>query len=258
MVVVHIPNIKAKLMENDLYILTRSTNRKVVGNASPSVDAIYEENISYTTQSDYIRKKIPSSGLILPKLKLGKRGKLTDLLSANTVMYPSQLLISRKLLEIFKKFSGSSYQTFPVDVLDKADQSHEYYIIHHYDTPDKFIDYEKTVYIRFFHNENKTEVIPVSSFEDYVNTSSPGGAKRAKALFLKEYDTLPNFFAVSGGPSLYFVKEEVANKILSSEVTGVCLIPFQQGDDCTESVFIKAMRVENPEWKGFKHTQPKG
>ncbi|MCG8330544.1 MAG: hypothetical protein MI974_22805 [Chitinophagales bacterium] len=215
---------------------------------------MYTENENYFSFGKYKYTIIPPTAkIVLPTFRLRYRAKLTDLLSSNLTSYPSLLLLSSNFLSVFRKFIGGKYQIFPINIVGKKGERHEYFIMHFYERPDQYVDFYKTNFVRFFFTENRFEAIHASTYEDYLDVKGLGGAKQTKALYLKESHLLPDFFSAPI-PGIFLINEKVASALLKSKITGICLIPFHQGEDFTESLFVKTMRIENPEWEGFKHT----
>ncbi len=66
----------------------------------------------------------------------------------------------------------------------------------------------------------------------------------ASALYIKE-DIEWDFFLLAALPFLWMVNEKVADALRAAQITGICLIPFQQGDDfVNDDMVSKAMRAE--------------
>lgn len=84
------------------------------------------------------------------------------------------------------------------------------------------------------------EDFKANNFEDMRDRKGIGAVK----LYIKD-DIQWDFFMLGNTPFLWMVNEKVAEALRAANITGICLIPFQQGDDfVNDDLVSKAMRAE--------------
>lgn len=66
----------------------------------------------------------------------------------------------------------------------------------------------------------------------------------AYSLYLRENIEWDSFI-LAGPPSLWMVNQKVADALHEAKITGICLIPFHQGENFVDdNIVLKAERVE--------------
>ncbi len=227
------------------YILAKTTNFKIAGTAVPQTENLpTDKPYSISVYNDYLRSPAPDD-LFIPKFKLRYRANLTDLTSASIFGFPTHSVISEKFLSVLKNFLSPPYQSFPTSVLDKKGIEHPYFVFMQNAPQFHAADYARSVFSRIAGmKENGYEYIfedfQASGFEEVLQQKGVD----ASALYIKE-DIEWDFFLLAAPPFLWMVNEKVADALRAAQITGICLIPFQQGDDFVhERLFAKAQRIE--------------
>lgn len=222
---------------------------KVIGSAFPQVEGLYSNEFPYVDTSSFLRKKI-TQPIKFPPFKLKYRAKLTDLLSCNITLFPSQALISPKFLKILINFISYEFQIFDVIVIDKQGNHLPYKIIHQYQHKNDYVDYSKTVFELTSYDftvsppTSEKREFQVGSFEEFeiFNRSHKKSTTCAKKFYLKEDSIQLDFFTIIG-PSIWVINERVAEALIQEKITGLSIIPLKQGEDfCSESVVKKAIK----------------
>lgn len=228
------------------YILAKTTNFKIAGTDVPQTENLpTDKPYSISIYGDYYRSPAPND-LFIPKFKLRYRAKLTDLTSAAIFGFPTQSIISENFLSVLKNFQSPPYQAFPTSVFDKKGIEHPYYVFMQNLPQFHLTDYTLSVFSRrhselnYNYPPHQYEDFKAISFEDVVARKGFG----ASALYIKE-DIEWDFFLLAAPPFLWMVNEKVADALRAANITGICLIPFQQGDDfVNDDIISKAQRVE--------------
>ncbi|HMN90602.1 MAG TPA: hypothetical protein PKD70_00185 [Saprospiraceae bacterium] len=237
------------------YILSGTTNRKITGMVYPQAESVPTEvPYSIAIYSDYMRGPAPED-IFVPKFKLCYRAKLTEMVSVAMFIFPTQSIISEKFFHILKNFHSPPYQAFPTSVFDRKGIEHPYFVFMQNAPQFHAADYERSVFSRIASmKENGYEYI-YEDFQasDYEEVRLLKG-RWASALYIKE-DIEWDFFLLAAPPFLWMVNEKVAEALRAANITGICLIPFQQGDDwVNDELFMRVMRIEQPEWGGHQQT----
>lgn len=227
------------------YILAKTTNFKIAGTAVPQTENLpTDKPYSISIYGDYYRSPAPHD-LFIPKFKLRHRAKLTDLTGAAIFGFPTQSIISEKFLSVLKNFHSPPYQAFPTSVFDRKGIEHPYFVFMQNAPQFHAADYARSVFSRIAGmKENGYEYIfedfQASGFEEVLQQKGVD----ASALYINE-DIEWDFFLLAAPPFLWIVNEKVADALRAAKITGICLIPFQQGDDFVhERLFAKAQRIE--------------
>ncbi len=227
------------------YILSETTNFKIAGTAVPHTEALpTDKPYSISIYGEYYRRPAPSD-LFIPKFKLRYRAKLIDLTNVGFLGFPTQSIISEKFLSVLKNFYSPPYQAFPTSVFDRKGIEHPYFVFMQNAPQFHATDYTRSVFSRIAGmKKNGYEYIfedfQASGFEEVLQQKGVD----ASALYIKE-DIEWDFFLLAAPPFLWMVNEKVADALRAAQITGICLIPFQQGDDFVhERLFAKAQRIE--------------
>ncbi len=225
------------------YILVETTNFKIAGTDVPQTEVL-PSNKPYPNYSDYYSKPAPSD-LFVPKLKLRYRARFTDLTSAAIFNFPTHSIISEKFFHVLKNFQSPPFQVFPTIVIDKKGIEHPYFLFMQNAPQFHATDYSRSVFSRIVGMkdngyEHIYEDFQTFGFEEVLQQKGVD----ASALYIKE-DIEWDFFLLAAPPFLWMVNEKVAEALRAANITGICLIPFQQGDDFVhERLFAKAKRIE--------------
>jgi hypothetical protein len=226
------------------YILSKTTNFKVAGTDVPQTEALATDKpFPLAVYNKYLRSPAPKN-LFIPKFKLRYRAKLTDLTSVGFLSFPTQPIISEKFFHALKGFKSPEFQAFPTKVIDKKGVEHPYYVLMQNSPQFGIVDYGRSRFSRIAEIRDGYKYVfedfQASDFEDVLNQKGVD----ARALYIQD-DIGWDFFILAGPPFLWMVNEPVAQALQSSKITGICLVPFQQGEDfIDERLFNKAQRVE--------------
>ncbi|MBX2929422.1 MAG: hypothetical protein KF852_16445 [Saprospiraceae bacterium] len=227
------------------YIIAKTTNYQIAGTAVPQTEALpTDKPYSISVYNDYKRSPAPEN-LFVPKFKLRYRAKLIDLTNVGFLGFPTQSIISENFLSVLKNFHSPPYQAFPTSVFDRKGIEHPYFVFMQNAPQFHVTDYARSVFSRIAGmKENGYEYIfedfQASGFDEVLQLKGVD----ASALYIKE-DIEWDFFLLAAPPFLWMVNEKVAEALRTANITGICLIPFQQGDDFVyERLFAKAQRIE--------------
>lgn len=228
------------------YILRHSMNSKVMGSALIQVRGLHSAEIPYRDDiAKYLYEPIPGN-IKVPNFKLEYRAKLTDLIKHGGDFDTACLLLNQRLLEILTLFHTPTQRVFPTCVIDRKNNSHPYYMLMQNGQFD-IVDYNRSIFRgikEMIIKENGFEYVyedfKANNFEDRRDRRGIGAVE----LYIRD-DIKWDFFLLGNTPFLWMVNEKVADALQTVNITGICLIPFQQGDDfVNDDIVSKAMRAE--------------
>ena len=158
------------------------------------------------------------------KFKLKNKAKFTDLLST-TISLGNDLLVSSRLLEIFKHHRILSYNDIPSIVTSKG-EVREYHWIHFYG-PNmvKLIDFPKSIFVETEWTFPKGP-IKIESFEHYLalkNNDGLGafGVSVDKVVLNKNFNL--DLFFIFPFDSTVFISDALRSEILNKDLSGLCM-----------------------------------
>ncbi|MBX2927936.1 MAG: hypothetical protein KF852_08890 [Saprospiraceae bacterium] len=221
------------------YILTQTTNRNVIGNADNQ-----SECSARFDAAKYLYELVPEHFKV-PGFKLHHHAKLTDLVqSVNTS--PVRPLIGQKLLDILMQFKTVPIsRALPAVLIGKKGEELPYYVyVQHADFT--ATDYERSIFCKPAGFNEKWEPayedlkVKVGSLREVIDQGGVG----PRALYIN--DSIPwDFFVLAGPPFLWMAQDHVVEALQEAQITGICYIPFQPGDDfVNDDIVSKAMRAE--------------
>lgn len=219
-------------------------NEKVKGNVLVQARGLFTAEAPYRDDiAKFLYEPIPED-IKVPNFKLEHRAKVTDLL--NTGSWASARLTSKRFYECLCGFHTPSFKAFPTYVIDRKKNSHPYYMLMQ-SGQFNIVDYNRSVFRgikEMIIKENGFEYVyedfKATNFEDMRDRKGIGAVK----LYIKD-DIQWDFFLLGNTPFLWMVNEKVAEALRAAHITGICLIPFQQGDDfVNDDLVSKAMRAE--------------
>ncbi len=220
-------------------VLTRTSRQEVTGKAT-----VQAESDKLFDAAKYLYEPAPSS-LVAPKFKLHHHAKLTDYI--HSVMTSAVCpLISGRLFDCLRQFKTvPTSRALPTLLIGKKGEELPYYVyVQHADFT--ATDYERSIFCKPAGFNEKWE----SAYED-LNVKAGSlrevidqGGTRPRALYIK--DSIPwDFFVLAGPPFLWMAQDHVVRALQEAGITGICYIPFQQGDDfVNDDLVSKAMRAE--------------
>jgi len=223
------------------YIIFRTLDRDKIGKADNQSSAM-----RLFESAKYIYEPVPMD-LKPPQFKLHHHAKLTDLVqSLMTSDYHP--LISTKFLDCLRSFKTVPTScALPTMLIDKKGEELPYYV---YVQQADFnaVDYLRSVFCKPAGFNEKW--IPIyedieskpSCFREVIDQGGVG----ARALYI--YDDISwDFFVLAGPPFLWMARDYVVHALQDAEITGLCYIPFHQGDDfVNDDMVSKALRIEQP------------
>lgn len=240
-------NIQMLIMK--YYILYYSFKKQEVGSANFQAEKF--DKYAYIDWSSYINKPFPEN-YIFPKYKLVYRAKMTDLLKIMSLGIPGNAFISPKMSAVLEQFKAPPYQLIEaVELLNKKKEWCTYKILHQYIQKNEYVDYSKTFFERTVVTKlsvsnftTQKEHLQFASFEELRQAiQAKKGNINVKALYLDKEKIKEDFFMLNL-PYIWVVNEKVAAALQQAEMTGLALIPLEDGENfCDESVVRKANRL---------------
>jgi hypothetical protein len=183
--------------------------------------------------------------LVAPKFKLHHHAKLTDYIHSmmTSTVCP---LISEILFDCLSQFNTiPTSRALPTVLIGKKREELPYYV---YVQQADFTatDYERSIFCKPAGFNEKWEPayedlkVKVNNLREVLDNGGCG----PRALYIKE-DIPWDFFVLAGPPFLWMARDYVVQALQEAGITGICYIPFQQGDDfVNDDLVSKAMRVE--------------
>ncbi len=209
------------------FVLTPTANFKIKGTAVPQAEAnLSDFKFSISTIGDYLRKPAPDS-FEVPNLRLRFRAKLTDLMSAAFVVFPTHSLISKKMIECISDFKSPPCQLFNTLLIDRKNMAHPFSFLMQNSPQFDITDYDRSVFSRISGIRSDGlylyEDFQAANFEDVL--AKKGVA--ARALYMKE-NVNWDFFILAGQPFLWMVNEKVADALYQAKITGIVWFLFSR------------------------------
>jgi hypothetical protein len=127
------------------FVLDLSADGKVIGAEYPQLEEAKADVRDGLWELAYAKGKRLKSVSPISNLKLGKRNKLTDVLSCS-LGAGGDFVISSKVFEILKDFNTQSLQIIPTTILHKGANLGNFYWIHFTYAFEKFIDFANCTY----------------------------------------------------------------------------------------------------------------
>jgi len=224
------------------YILTNTNNLAERGKVDVQANSLNSVEIPYRDDlARYFYEPVPDD-LKIPPFKLEYRAKLTDWVLQ--VSYSPWRLLSKKFIECINGANTPTCKLFSTKLIDRKGNEYPYFIPIQNGQFD-IVDYTNSVFrrpVKLKANgyEYEYEDFKATSFEDVRNQRGIGPS----ALYLKEPIQWDSFL-LGELPFPWMVNEKVADALRAANITGICLIPFQQGDDfVNDDIISKAQRVE--------------
>lgn len=204
--------------------LNYSTDSKVIGRKYPQTDYI---NLGYAHHLKFY--ELPRENIKFGKIELYKSAKLTDLISTAAFSAYAYLL-SKKALDIFKKFNLGRYRIYPATVYHKGAE-HEYGVLHFTNDLIDHLDFTRSkFYVANILGGYEFD-IEINSKEDYEkkrkqvkNAEYPNTEEwwyvNLKWGVWKEKMTVTDLFTIFSSDSNPYVSKELSEEILNKELTG--------------------------------------
>ncbi len=221
------------------YILTPTTNRDIIGKADNQSSAL-----KLFDSSKYLYEPL-SNVFALPYFKLHHHAKLTDLVQSlmTTQVHP---LISQRLHDILIQFKTiPTSRALPTVLIGKRGEELPYYVFVQ-QADFTATDYERSIFCKPAGFNEKWEPayedleVKVNNLREVLDNGGCG----PRAWYIKE-DIPWDFFVLAGPPFLWMAQDHVVQALQEAGITGICYIPFQQGDDfVNDELLWKAMRAE--------------
>ena len=217
------------------YFLNNSLNNKIVGDYDQVIEARHHCNIweepNFIDRIDFIKIDFEP---IISNAILSKKAVLTDLINAQVIGFSLRLLISSKLKDIIKKYSGEKGQFFKSPVFYKNKEIDEYWIFYPYFFELNSIDYlDSKILIRKRKPEGGTylEEVKVESEEEFKVQNLL--KKDNEYLFISNLkiknNFLSDFFFLNNmeGGIRYIVSEKLKQEIEEANCTGIEFQPVE-------------------------------
>ncbi len=231
------------------YVLHRTSLQEVTGKV-----VVQAKSGKLFDAARYLYEPAPFT-LVAPKFKLHYHAKLTDYIHS---MMTSALcpLISGRLFDCLRQFKTvPTSRALPTVLISKKGEELPYYVyVQHADFT--ATDFERSIFCKLVLDEERGRGV-YKDITEKVNTYQEvrdHGGTNARVLYLKdniEWD----FFVWGGPPFLWMARGHVVKTLQEAKITGVCYVPFQQGDDwVNDELFMRVMRIEQPKWGGQMQT----
>jgi hypothetical protein len=177
--------------------------------------------------------KFPDFEPNLDSFVLHRGARLTDLLSAAVISVPG-LLVSERLMLIFKKFNLVPCKFYNATVIDKSKRSHKYYWMHivGYDFSRR-VNYRKSTFFLGNFDTRVETVSNIGSLQDLLTREHELRETyknqflniKADKIILDQSVSTYSLFSINGFDFNYFVDEDLKAAIVKNSISG---IKFQQ------------------------------
>lgn len=220
------------------YVLTQMLNREIIGKADYQSQCLALFDIA-----KYLYEPVPR-GLKAPDFKLHYRAKLTDLVQS-PMTSDVRPLINQKLRNVLRNFKTvPTSSPLPTKLIGKKGEAYPYYVyIQQADF--EATDYARSVFCKpagLDENYQPAYEDLATGLRDFQEVKRLGGYG-ARALYLKE-DIEWDYFVLAGPPFLWMARDYVVEALKAAHITGICYIPFTQGDDFVyDDIVKKAIRT---------------
>jgi hypothetical protein len=177
---------------------------------------------------EYTHSKAPEN-VFLPKCRLSRKAKKTDLVSGSQTGLAMNLFASRRLSELIQQSRHFGVQFFRTSLIDKQNQEYEYDIIHAYQFGYDFLDLKNCIFVlsEGIINRGKTQKVFFNNGDEiatfYANRSEHNGYLTIDEVAFLD-DVQHDFFAIGSIPNGglgYFVSEKLRNQIEEAGCTGI-------------------------------------
>lgn len=212
-------------------IVLQSTNDKVIGHhPQANLDSSTLMNGAVILPSDVLGKR-PPEGSILPDFLLHARAKFTDYLSAPAITGPKQMMISKKLANLFRSYQGLSFDTIPVDV-KKDDLVQKYEFLNYYDSlPIDVIDFKHSQFKQYDYDKHTYSPIRVDSAAAFLQAKN---IKLTNLSLVPELTgNLHHFYIPS--TTIWLISDELAVAMKAHSITGLKLYDFTPETDLSRN-----------------------
>ncbi len=200
---------------------------KTIGRKFPQTDFI-ELLKAHALKND----KLSNISLKFDRIELYKSAKLSDCISTGAFSR-NAILLSRKALEIFEKFSLGNYKIYDAKVYHNYEE-YEYGVLHFVNNLQNLIDFKlSTFYVSdvLGSYEFDIEIISEKDYEEKVqlvkNRKLPKkdnyGSINLKLGIFKEnpqIKTLPDIFTISSSAIGPYISKDLAQAIISNNLSG--------------------------------------
>ncbi|MCR9134179.1 MAG: hypothetical protein NXI08_16555 [bacterium] len=226
-----------------MHILYNSIKKEHIGDIVPQVTKD-EQSENCVLLHEYRGKPLPETPNF-PKLTLEKQAKPADWLLSNYIPTVTDALVSERLFKIISSYSTMKMQAFPVPLT--TDQGVlPYYILHFLQFATSYINFTETLFQTISFPEMNKSTYQFDSYESFERQRLEKGIKgKVSALFIQ---SVPYDFFSLEVPSIYVIRnQKLIEEIVRKRITGIELVPLQEGEDFTEKKRSKIAR------KGLKY-----
>ena len=221
-----------------MHILYNSIRREHVGDIVPQV-AQKEQSENCILLHQYRGEPLPETPKF-PKLVLEKKAKPADWLVSNYVPTVTDALVSERLFKIISSYSTMKMQAFPVPLATDHGVL-PYYILHFLQFATSYVNFDKTLFQAVSFPEMTKSTFQFDSYESFERQRLEKGIKgKVSALFIQ---SVPYDFFSLEVPSVFVVKNQsFIEELVRKRITGIELVPLQEGEDFTEKKRSKIAR----------------
>lgn len=227
------------------YILTSAANKDIrPKNRTGQAEPIYSANIpiTVTNWSKYLYSDSLPENLLIPPFKKIRGATITDWMTSVKTQ-SGYTLISCNLYTCLSQFKLSSYKGYDTVIIDGEKEIP--YKVFLQALQFDLIDYSRSIFCAYEKNDisgkyEYGEVANINSHQDIVANK----ARFGKSIFLKENIPYDGFLILPHG-AVFLVNEKIKQALENGGFTGICLIPFNQGEDfINEDIHRKRLRAE--------------
>lgn len=210
-------------------------NTKIVGIYPQVQEAIYNcsvwEEPKFVDRVNFIKTDFEP---IVANAIIGKKAKLTDLISSGIMGFSLKLLISGKLKNIIKRNQSSGTQFYQSPVVNKDEYINDYWILNPYQIDMQNIDFEKSEVFLMENTFNKVEKLFIDSLDNFNKQKADIAQRGYPFSILIERlainnDVTQDFFTllnVEGGVK-YVISENLKVEIEQEGCTGLEFMPIE-------------------------------
>ncbi len=211
-------------VSNSFFEIKESSDNKKIGRQYPQVDSI---NLTLAHSITY--HQMPRRNLKFDEIELYKSAKLTDIISSGAICADG-LLLSEKILKIFKNYKLGKHKVFKAKVSHKGEK-YDYGYLQIMNDLKNCIDYKMSSFY-------VTDMLgkPVSDFEiNDIQEYEKMGKKihsgeitefkeysylKIKSAFFKNNSQIPDFFTLDPCGITLFISKRLRDELVNNNISG--------------------------------------
>lgn len=163
-------------------------------------------------------------------LKTTPKAKMTDLMGTALAINPIQLIVSKKMLELFTRYNAQPYEVGKVDINHGKKETMYYLLGRTYRLQEEIINLNKSNTSILDWETGELTPMNFTSFDDFKKTE---GATLVNITFNERMLTGYHHF-VCPIINMMFISDELARDIAEAKITGVNLLEFDYSSDISQ------------------------